>query len=200
MGFFSKVLGGAKKLLGTTVGGTIGGALLGGGLDFLGGERKMSFESREAQKMRDYQTDMSNTSVQRRMADMRAAGINPIMAAGTGGMSGGASTPSGAKGTGHAVSYSSSALALKKNVEEINNLKATGNLIRANEDLTREKEILTAQDRKLRQDELIFNRYRFPGAKTEGDIDKSWYGKGFRWFNRVPMPLVPKLNMYQKGR
>jgi len=50
-----------------------------------------TFNSAEAEKQRQFEAYMSNTAIQRQMADMEAAGINP---AATGGLSG-ASTPSG---------------------------------------------------------------------------------------------------------
>lgn len=57
----------------------------------------MNYNSAEAAKNRDWQEMMSNTSYQRAVADMRKAGINPILAFGSG--ANGASTPSGAQGT-----------------------------------------------------------------------------------------------------
>ena len=52
------------------------------------------FNSAEAQKQRDYETEMSNTAYQRAMADMKLAGLNPALMYSRGGME--ASTPSGA--------------------------------------------------------------------------------------------------------
>lgn len=49
----------------------------------------------EAQNNRDWQTDMSNTSVQRRVEDLKSAGLNPLLAVSS--ASSGASTPSGAQ-------------------------------------------------------------------------------------------------------
>lgn len=66
-------------------------------------QEAMAFEADEAQKNRDYQTQMSNTAYQRAVADARKAGINPMLIA----QQGGASSPSGAMGTGYQASGSS---------------------------------------------------------------------------------------------
>lgn len=69
--------------------------------DFLRDLQKMQytneFNAREAEKNRQWQEDLSNTAYQRAVADMKKAGINPILGLG---MANSASTPSGSTASG----------------------------------------------------------------------------------------------------
>lgn len=71
------------------------GGLISAGASLLGGMEANSARGKEAQTNREFQEYMSNTSYRRGMADMKAAGLNPMLAF----SQGGASVPSGSMAT-----------------------------------------------------------------------------------------------------
>lgn len=78
----------------------------------------MNFNAAEAQKSRDFTAEMDNTLYQRRVADMRAAGVNPALAIG-GVNSGTMSTAAGSVSPASGVAASGSTGLFPSNMSDV---------------------------------------------------------------------------------
>lgn len=134
--------------------------------EFAGAYLQNRWARAEAQRNRDWQERMSSTAYQRSVQDMIRAGLNPMLLAGK-------ASPA-SSGSGAQASYvnpfggaASSAVAVRRNEEEVRNLVAN-------------RELLHAQRRKA-DAEARLSEYSSAGAKAEADFYTTDMGRVAKW-------------------
>jgi len=120
-----------------------------GGMQLIGTQMTNQANAKQARAQMDFQERMSGSAHQREVADLRAAGLNPILS-GTGGM--GASTPGGAQASMQNV-IGSAGQAMRENRVQSANVKVaegTAKVLEHNEREAESKADMADFERRIR--------------------------------------------------
>ena len=168
--------------------GAIASAAIGAAGSYFGAKNQNSANSAISQKQMDFQREMSNTSYTRGMADMRSAGLNPILAY----KQGGASTPTGASipaqnELGAAVE---GGLTAASTSSAVNLQKAQAKNTTANTKLLNNQSLLAASNtaKSAAETQKVLQEVRQSSAGTQ-----SWFGKGAFDVQRIIERLWPAI-------
>lgn len=180
MGFLSKAfntvksspLAAATTIGGLYTGGELGGALAMGGLGMFGASSQNRANQAMAQQQMGFQERLSSTAHQRQVADMRRAGLNPILSAGSG-----ASSPAGASAQmqdvlGAGISSAMQARALKKDLDIAT---ANENLLKQQMVTSQNTAAKTAKETKIldREEQAMKEEASF--RKEKAKVDEKYY-------------------------
>lgn len=163
------------------------GALVAGGVQVGVAAASHEMGKKEAAVTRQWQKMMSDTAIRRSVADMKAAGLNPLLAINAGG---GASSPPGAMAQAPNMAGVGSAMG---GGAEIQKYRDGGKYLLDQQgwktkdertEIAGKVNLLKSQTR----GQQIHNEIeltKVPGAKIEAEIDKhTWGGRAPRWLQR----------------
>jgi len=176
-GFFASMGSMLPSLLG--IGGSVGAAKLS-----LQGVREQNQANKEmAQQQMSFQERMSSTAYQRSMADMEAAGLNPILAANQAG----ASTPGGASAQmqNPYQGVASSAMDVQRSLAELKNMKEQNAKLRADTRLSNAMRQVSMEEAKVKGTTAKALQLQLPGQKVESQIDETRFGEAIRYLQRL---------------
>jgi len=151
---------------------------LAAGITYLGARNANEAAQANSREQMDFQERMSNTAYQRSMQDMRAAGLNPILAYNQGG----ASAPSGSMAPvqNEMAGAVNSALESRRFNAEIKNLESQNKVLES-------QALLNVTSAKGQA-------FSHAGKGVEEEIDKSVVGKVLKYVER----LAPVLKLFKR--
>ncbi len=170
------------------------GSLIGGALSLIGGKSRNTAQQRVAREQMAFHERMSNTMVRRRMDDMRAGGINPILAANSA-----VSSPPGAMpqiqdivtpAVSTAVQANQSiaqANVLHEQVRNVSQQVEVGQWQEAK--LSAERALISlSYNEKLMYMDLLEQEI-YMKSRT-GDVAKTQYGKALEWIRQTREAII----------